>query len=105
MLDIKLIIEIPDLIKEKLLKKGYEVNFDEIIKKEILRIILKDIYKKDINLITNVHLNQILDLKKSNSTLDFPKDLKIIKSYDNITFKKEKTISDNTRIADKDART
>ena len=34
MLDIKLIIENPDLIKEKLLKKGYEVNFDEIIKKD-----------------------------------------------------------------------
>ena len=34
MLDIKLIIENPLLIKEKLLKKGYEVNFDEIIKKD-----------------------------------------------------------------------
>ena len=34
MLDIKLIIENPNLIKEKLLKKGYEVNFDEVIKKD-----------------------------------------------------------------------
>ncbi len=34
MLDIKLIIENPVLIKEKLLKKGYDVNFDEIIKKD-----------------------------------------------------------------------
>ncbi len=34
MLDIKLIIENPTLVKERLLKKGYDVDFDEIIKKD-----------------------------------------------------------------------
>ncbi|MBR2377722.1 MAG: serine--tRNA ligase [Clostridia bacterium] len=34
MLDIKLIIENPQLVKERLLKKGYDVDFDEVIKKD-----------------------------------------------------------------------
>ena len=34
MLDIKLIIENPDLIKARLLKKGYEVDFTEVIEKD-----------------------------------------------------------------------
>ena len=34
MLDIKLIIENPDLIKARLLKKGYDVDFTEIIEKD-----------------------------------------------------------------------
>lgn len=67
-------------------------NYPSVIKKEILRIILKDIYKKDINLIKNVHLNQILNLNKANSVLNFPKNIKIIKSYDYITFDNSKTI-------------
>ncbi len=35
MLDIKLIIENPELIKARLLKKGYEVDFTEVIKKDV----------------------------------------------------------------------
>ena len=34
MLDIKLIIENPELIKARLLKKGYEVDFTEVLKKD-----------------------------------------------------------------------
>ena len=34
MLDIKLIIENPTLVKERLLKKGYDIDFDEVIKKD-----------------------------------------------------------------------
>ena len=34
MLDIKLINENPSLVAERLKKKGYDVNFDEIIKKD-----------------------------------------------------------------------
>ena len=34
MLDIKLIIENPDLVKARLLKKGYEVDFTDLIKKD-----------------------------------------------------------------------
>ena len=37
MLDIKLIIENPDLIKARLLKKGYEVDFTEIIEKSVVQ--------------------------------------------------------------------
>jgi len=67
-------------------------NYPSILKKEILKIILKNIYKNEINLITSVHLNQILNLNKANASLDFPKNIKIIKSYDYITFTKIKTI-------------
>jgi len=83
--------KLKECYKNKKLNLNYFENYPSIIKKEILRIILKDIYKKEINLITNVHLNQILEMNKSNLTLDFPKGLKIVKSYDYITFEKEKT--------------
>lgn len=96
--------ESSDFIKSEALKKmdecyvdgklnlNYFDNYSIILKREILKIILNNIYKKEINLITNVHLNQILELNKANASLDFPKNIKIHKSYDYITFDTGKKI-------------
>lgn len=61
---------------------GYHIA----LKKNILKTILSNLYKEDIILINNEHLKQILSLQKANSILYFPKNIKVIKSYDYITF-------------------
>lgn len=69
----------------------YFKTYPIVLKREILRKILSDIYKNDIKKITNKHIDQVLELNKANSLLDFPNGVKIYKSYDYITFDYEKT--------------
>lgn len=68
----------------------YFKTYPIVLKREILKKILSDIYKNDIKKITNKHIDQILELNKANSLLDFPNGVKIHKSYDYITFDYEK---------------
>ena len=70
---------------------NYFNNYPIILKREILRKILSDIYKNDIKNITNKHIDQILELNKANSSLDLPKGLKVHKTYDYITFDTHKS--------------
>ncbi len=91
-------IEIENKLKECFIKNklylNYFNNYPVIIKREIIRKILSDIYKSDIKIITNKHIIQILEINKPNCSLDLPKGIKIHKSYDYITFEKAKTKSE-----------
>lgn len=91
-------IETENKLKECFIKNklylNYFNNYPVIIKREIIRKILSDIYKSDIKIITNKHIIQILEINKPNCSLDLPKGIKIHKSYDYITFEKAKTKSE-----------
>lgn len=62
---------------------------DEIIKKAIIKLILKEKYKEQIELVSNKNVNDILKMSKSsksNMQLFLPNNLLVNKSYDIIIF-------------------
>ena len=62
---------------------------DEIIKKRIISYILKEIYKDDITLIKDDHIKILLLLindKKPNKSVNFPKNIVVSKQYDKLIF-------------------
>ncbi len=70
------------------------LKLEEIIKKKIISIILESIYNDDLMLISDIHVDLIMKLiesDKANSYIRLPNEICVIKSYNNIVFKKEKT--------------
>lgn len=78
--------KLKECYKDKKINLNYFKSYHDVIKREILKHILWEIYHDEIFLIKNSHINQILELTKANAELDLPKNVKINKSYDYITF-------------------
>lgn len=91
------ILKLDECFKNEKLNLKLFNTYHIAIKKNILNYILLNIYKNDINLITSEHLKQILSMTKANAIIDLPKGVKMVKSYDYITFEKVK-ITENYRI-------
>ena len=62
-------------------------NLDIVIKEEIIRYMLEDVYKDDISIICDSHINQILLLvesSKPNAFVNLPNGIRVIKEYNNL---------------------
>lgn len=71
---------------EKINIKSF-LKLNPLIKKQLLYTILEDIYQDDLFLITDVHVNMILDLinqSKTNGYLYLPNEVKVLKSYNEL---------------------
>lgn len=68
-----------------------EFNKEDVLtRKKILSFILKDIYEDNISLITNTHIDLIMNLinnSKSNVMLNLPCNIVVMKEYDKLSFK------------------
>ena len=65
---------------------------DSLIQKKIIYYILEEIYKEDLMIINDKHVNLIMDLiksKRSNAMVCLPHNIEVIKSYNNVEFTKE----------------
>lgn len=65
-------------------------NEDILTKKKIISYILKDIYNDNLSLITNTHIDLIINLinnNKSNVMINLPNNIVAIKEYDKLSFK------------------
>ena len=63
-----------------------------LIQRKVIEYILEDIYKEDLMIINDKHVKLILDLinsKKSNSTVCLPHNIDVNKNYNLVTFSKE----------------
>ena len=65
---------------------------DEYIQKEVIYYLLNKYYQDDLFLVSDIHINLILDLinsRKSNNTINLPNDVMVVKNYDCLELKKE----------------
>lgn len=65
---------------------------DKLIQKKIIYYILEDIYKEDLMIINDKHVNLIIDLinsNRSNARVCLPHNIQVIKSYKTVEFTKE----------------
>ena len=72
-------------------------NEDNIIIRKIIYSVLKKIYNNDINLINDNNINEIVKIIKSNKpnlSVNLPKNIIVIKSYDEIEIKNFESIND-----------
>lgn len=79
--------------KDNVLNVNIFNNYEEVIKKRIISLILGELYEDDIIYITKKNLQDILKLTKSNNNIEItlPKKLIVRKSYDKLYFESEKT--------------
>ena len=81
---------------------NYQMNLTEILKEEdliikkIIEKYLSFLYKDNINMITKKHVNNIIDMinKNTNSSIDLPLNITLIKEYKNLRIKKEKELKE-----------
>jgi len=85
--------EIKSLYKKLYLNDRIDINefmlLDKLLQKRLLNEILLDIYKKEINLINDIHHEMILDLiinDRQNSFIILPNNLKVAKFYNMVIF-------------------
>ena len=113
----KLIIEYDNFLKKEMIKLKQDVYFDNyllidkflkldnLLQKSILEDILYNIYIDDIYLLNDKHVSLIYSLinsSKTNSYIELPKNIKIIKEYNKLYFNKTNIIEtiDNVEFND-----
>jgi tRNA(Ile)-lysidine synthase len=77
------------------------LKLEDIIQKKIISLILESIYSDDLILITDIHVDLIIKLiesDKANSFIHLPNDVSVIKSYNNVVFKKERIYKEDFEI-------
>ena len=91
---------------DKLLKDNYSKNKlnintikdeEDFIIKKVIYSILKETYNNDINLINDNNINEIIKIIKSNKpnlSVDLPKNIIVLKNYDELQIKNCETIND-----------
>lgn len=87
---------------------NYQMNLTEILKEEdliikkIIEKYLSFLYKDNINMITKKHVNNIIDMinKNTNSSIDLPLNITLIKEYKNLSIKKEKELKEYKIVLD-----
>ncbi|MFI3306981.1 MAG: tRNA lysidine(34) synthetase TilS [Mycoplasmatota bacterium] len=68
------------------------VEIDNFIGKKVILKILEEEYKEQLHLINNIHvllINQLINTKDSNKEIDLPNNIKAVKTYDKVYFKKQ----------------
>ncbi len=78
---------IPEVIINDRLNVEKFNNMDIVIQEEIIRYMLENIYKSDISVICNSHINQILLLlesNKPNAFINLPNGIRVIKEYNEL---------------------
>ncbi|MBE6159464.1 MAG: tRNA lysidine(34) synthetase TilS [Lactobacillales bacterium] len=96
---VKNIIE--DVYKNNLLDLDKFNDLEYVLKLKIIYFILENIYQDDLNLITDNHVNNILELTNSNKAnlkIYLPNNLIVNKKYNNIEFKLEEENIDDYDI-------
>ena len=81
------------LYKENTLKIKEIYDLDIVLKKEIINLILEEIYQEDLYLVNKEHVLAILDLvasDKPNAFICLPKTIMVTRDYDLLVFKKGK---------------
>ena len=74
---------------------------DNVVQSGIINKILEDYYEDDLILISDIHTDLIKDLihsKKANSVIYLPNEVKVIKSYDSVSFERETEQIDSYEI-------
>lgn len=87
---------------------NYQMNLTKILKEEdliikkIIEKYLSFLYKDNINMITKKHVNNIIDMinKNTNSSIDLPLNITLIKEYKNLSIKKEKELKEYKIVLD-----
>lgn len=83
---------IDKVYKDNIIYINKYLELDKLIQKKIIEYILENIYKEDLMIINDRHVNLIIDLinsKKANIKVCLPHNIEVIKSYDKIIFSKE----------------
>ncbi len=78
--------------KDNIIDINKYMELDRLLQRKIVEYILEDIYKEDLMIINDKHVNLIIDLiysKKSNSSICLPHNIEVSKNYNNISFSKE----------------
>ena len=76
-------------------------SLDPFIQKNLLYNILTNIYNNKDNIIKEIHLNNIIEIiynKKNNISINLPKNVKVVKEYNNLIFKINNTSNNDYRI-------
>ena len=98
--------EIESTVIKKVYKKGkIDIEkfkeLDSVVQNGILNKILEEYYEDDLILISDVHTDLIKDLihsRKANAIIYLPNEIKVIKSYDNVSFERETDQIDSYEI-------
>lgn len=83
---------IDKVYKNNIIDSNKFLKLDKLIQRKIVEYILEEIYKEDLTIINDKHVNLILNLinsKKANSTVCLPHNININKNYDELSFSKE----------------
>lgn len=81
-----------DVYKNNILDIRQFNRLDNLIAKRVINYILETIYNNDLVLISNIHVDSILDLinsSKPNGSIILPNKVLIVKSYDKLSFNVE----------------
>ena len=83
-------IDISEYYSNRVLNVPLILNVDDLSKKRIISYILKDVYNDDLSLITNTHIELIIDMiknSKPNIELSLPNNIIADKEYDKLSFR------------------
>ena len=76
-------------------------EIDNVVQNGLINKILEDYYEDDLILISDIHTDLIKDLiysKKANAVIYLPNEVKVIKSYDSVSFERETEQIDSYKI-------
>ena len=83
---------IDNVYKNNIIDINKYLKLDKLIQRKVIEYILEDIYKEDLMIINNKHVDLIMDLiysKKANSKVCLPHNIEVNKNYDKVSFSKE----------------
>ena len=83
---------IDNVYKNNIIDINKYLKLDKLIQRKVIEYILEDIYKEDLMIINNKHVDLIIDLinsKKANSKVCLPHNIDVCKNYDKLSFSKE----------------
>ena len=91
---------------DKVYNKGYIIinefkKLDKLLARRVVDIILEDVYKGELSLVSDKHVELILDLinsTKANLSYCLPNDIEVVKSYDVIYFKSKEVSSEDYEV-------
>ena len=83
---------IDNVYKNNIIDINKYLKLDKLIQRKVIEYILEDIYKEDLMIINNKHVDLIMDLiysKKANSKVCLPHNIEVNKNYEKVSFSKE----------------
>ena len=83
---------IDNVYKNNIIDINKYLKLDKLIQRKVIEYILEDIYKEDLMIINDKHVELIMDLissKKSNAKVCLPHNIEVNKNYNKLSFSKE----------------